>query len=313
MPTVPFFVGIDVSKDFLDVAMLPDDSAERIRNTKPGIKKIVASLKRCHLALVVLEATGGLEVPLVAALTSADIPVAVVNPRQVRDFARALGKLAKTDTIDARVLARFGEAVNPRAHVARDAKHQQLHAVLLRRRQIVEMITMETNRLRTAHSDVKGDIRAHVKWLQGRLTSIDEELLETVNLSQSWRQLVSLYQSVPGVGHVCALTLLVELPELGTLNRKEIAALAGLAPFNVDSGARRGRRAVWGGRPQVRRVLFMSVVCGLRYNAPIKAFYDRLRAAGKPAKVAITACMRKLLTILNEMSRSSARWAPRLA
>lgn len=298
---VSVFVGIDVSKQFLDVASQHRSEVVRLRNTRGGFKELLRLLKPHKVELVVLEATGGLEMPVVAFLADANVPVAVVNPRQVRDFAKALGKLAKTDSIDAVVLARFGEAVRPKVQVQRDAKAQQLHGLLGRRRQIVEMITMETNRMRTAHRDVVPDIRIHVTWLQKRLSKIEQELLATISFNEEWRRKDELMQSVPAVGQICSLTLLVELPELGQLNRKEIAALAGLAPFNVDSGTKRGRRSVWGGRSQVRRVLFMSVVAGLRYNALIREFYDRLRAAGKPPKVALTACMRKLLTVLNEI------------
>jgi transposase len=258
--------------------------------------------------VVVLEATGGLECPLVAALAAAHLPVVVVNPRQVRDFARATGRLAKTDAIDARVLAQFGEAVEPQPRPLPDQATQELAALVTRRRQLVQMLTAEKNRLRIAARPVRRDIQQHIRWLERRLDDLDGDLRKTIQSSPLWRDRDQVLQSAPGVGFVSSSTLLANLPELGRLNHKEIAALVGVAPLNRDSGAFRGRRTVWGGRADVRAVLYMATLVASRRNPVVKAFYDRLVAAGKPKKVALTASMRKLLTILNAMVRSHASW-----
>ena len=301
-------VGIDVAKDWLDVAEWPDGAAWRVPNDEPSIASLVERLRQREPAVVVLEATGGLECPLVAALAAAQLPVVVVNPRQVRDFARATGRLAKTDAIDARVLAQFGEAVEPRPRPLPDQATQELAALVTRRRQLVQMLTAEKNRLRIAARPVRRDIQQHIRWLERRLDDLDGDLRKTIQASPLWRDRDQVLQSAPGVGFVSSSTLLASLPELGRLNHKEIAALVGVAPLNRDSGTFRGRRTVWGGRADVRAVLYMATLVASRHNPVVKAFYERLVAAGKPKKVALTACMRKLLTILNAMIRNHASW-----
>jgi len=302
------YVGIDVAKDRLDVAQRPGTEAWWASNDEQGIADLVERLKALHPALVVLEATGGIELPLVGALAAARLPVVVVNPRQTREFARATGRLAKTDAIDAQVLARFAQAVQPALRPLPDAASQQLSSLLTRRRQVVEMLTAEKNRLRTAAPAVCDHIKEHILWLERSLSELDSELGQAIHSSDIWRAQNNLLQSAPGVGPVLSTTLLAELPELGSLNRKEIAALVGVAPLNRDSGILRGRRTVWGGRSQVRATLYMAALVATRFNPVIRAFYQRLEAAGKPKKVALTACMRKLLTILNAMVRHQIPW-----
>lgn len=310
MDPVNISVGIDVAKDWLDVAEWPDNAAWREPNDEPSIAALVERLRQREPAVVVLEATGGLECPLVAALAAAHLPVVVVNPRQVRDFARATGRLAKTDAIDARVLAQFGEAVEPQPRPLPDQATQELAALVTRRRQLVQMLTAEKNRLRIAARPVQRDIQQHIRWLERRLADLDGDLRKTIQSSPLWRDRDQVLQSAPGVGFVSSSTLLANLPELGRLNHKEIAALVGVAPLNRDSGTLRGRRTVWGGRADVRAVLYMATLVATRRNSVVQGFYDRLVAAGKPKKVALTACMHKLLTILNAMVRSHASWQP---
>jgi len=304
----PIYVGIDVAKDRLDVAQRPGTEAWWVTNDDRGIADLVARLKALRPTLVVLEATGGVELPLVGALAAVGLPVVVVNPRQTREFARATGRLAKTDAIDAQVLARFAEAVRPALRPLPDAASQQLSGLVARRRQVIEMLTAEKNRLRTAAPAVRDHIKEHILWLERSLSDLDSELGQAIHSSDIWRAQDNLLQSAPGVGPVLSTTLLAELPELGSLNRKEIAALVGVAPLNRDSGTLRGRRTVWGGRSQVRAALYMAALVASRFNPVIRAFYQRLEAAGKPKKVALTACMRKLLTILNAMMRHQAPW-----
>jgi len=269
---------------------------------------LVARLDQLRPALVVLEATGGMELPLVGALAAAGLPVVVINPRQAREFAKATGRLAKTDAIDAQVLAHFAEAVRPRLRPLADAAAQELSALMTRRRQLIEMLTAERNRLRTAAPAVRPDIQEHIRWLERRLADLDGDLSQTIRSSDIWREKDDLLQSAPGVGPVVSTTLLADLPELGALNRKEIAALVGVAPLNRDSGTLRGRRTVWGGRSKVRSALYMATLVATQRNPVIRIFYQRLLSAGKPKKVALTACMRKLLTILNAMIRSRTPW-----
>jgi len=302
------YVGIDVAKDRLDVAQRPGIEAWEVTNDDRGIADLVARLKALRPTLVVLEATGGIELPLVGALAAVGLPVVVVNPRQTREFARATGRLAKTDAIDAQVLARFAEAVRPALRPLPDAASQQLSGLVARRRQVIEMLTAEKNRLRTAAPAVRDHIKEHILWLERSLSDLDSELGQAIHSSDIWRAQDNLLQSAPGVGPVLSTTLLAELPELGSLNRKEIAALVGVAPLNRDSGTLRGRRTVWGGRSQVRTALYMAALVASRFNPVIRAFYQRLEAAGKPKKVALTACMRKLLTILNAMMRHQTPW-----
>jgi transposase len=305
---VPVYAGVDVAAAHLDVAVRPGGEAWRAANDEAGVAALAARLAALGPALVVLEATGRAEAPLVAALAAAGLPVAVVNPRQVRDFAKAVGQLAKTDALDAAVLARFGEAVRPEPRPLPDAATQELRALLARRRQLVEMLVAERNRLGGAPPRVRALVEAHVAWLRRQQAEVEAALAAAVRASPVWRAREELLRGVPGVGPVLALTLLAALPELGTLDRKGIAALAGVAPLNRDSGAARGRRAVWGGRAAVRAPLYMAALVAARHNPAIRAFYRRLRAAGKPPKVALTACMRKLLTILNAMVRDNTRW-----
>jgi transposase len=258
--------------------------------------------------MVVLEATAGMEMPVAAALAAIGLPVAVVNPRQVRQFARATGRLAKTDAIDAQVLAQFAQAVQPPLRPLPDADTQQLNALVTRRHQLVEMLAAEKNRLAQAAKSVRIDIQEHIRWLERRLIDLDRDLAATVHESPIWRETDNLLQSAPGVGPVLSTTLLANLPELGRLNGKQIAALVGVAPLNRDSGRFRGKRTIWGGRARVRTALYMGTLVATRYNPVIRPFYQRLLAAGKPKKVALTACMRKLVTILNAMVRSQSSW-----
>jgi transposase len=312
MDEVRRFVGIDVAKAALDVFMGSAGTAFTVVNDEVGIRDLVRRLVPADF--VILEATGGLETPVASALAAAGIAVAIVNPRQVRDFARATGRLAKTDRLDAELLAHFGAAVRPEARPLADEQAQALEALVTRRRQLVEMLTAEKNRRGRAPKVLHRSIDEHIRWLEKRLSGFDEELGELIHNTPLWRERDELLRSVPGVGKVLSSTLLAQLPELGMLNRKQIAALAGLAPFNRDSGSMRGSRCIWGGRAQVRRVLYMATVAGVRSNPTIRTFYLRLRANGKHAKPALIACMRKFLVILNAMIHHKTPWqTPALA
>ena len=262
--------------------------------------------------LVVLEATGGLETFLVGELAGAQLPVVVVNPRQVRDFAKAVGKLAKTDALDAQVLAHFGEATKPDLRPLPDDSTRELQALLARRSQVVEMVTAEKNRCRTATQRLQPQIQEHIRYMEKQLKELEQGLSELLSSSPVWRTKEKLLGSVPGVGPVLTVTLLAGLPELGRLDRREIASLVGVAPFNRDSGTLRGKRTVWGGRSSVRAALYMATLAATRYNSVMRAFYQRLLEAGKPKKVALTACMRKLLTILNAMLKHNLSWNSKL-
>lgn len=310
MSLSPIFVGIDVAKAHLDIALRPTGTRLTVTNDDAGIADLVAQLQEVSPTLIVLEATGGLQRLVVAALTAAGLPVVVVNPRQVRDFAKATGQLAKTDALDARALAHFAEAIRPEPRPVADADTEDLRALLARRRQLVAMRTAEQNRLGSAPRRLYADIEAHIAWLNDRLRTLDNDLDTALQASPVWRAREDLLRSVPGIGPVCARTLVLDLPELGTLSRQHLAALVGLAPFHRDSGTLRGTRTIWGGRAQVRTALYMSTLVAVRYNPVLKAFYQRLRAAGKLAKVALTACMRKLLTILNAMVKHQTPWQP---
>jgi transposase len=302
------FVGIDVAKAHLDIALRPTAEGWRVANDDAGITPLVARLQALQPALIVLEATGGLEVPVTAALSAVGLPVVVVNPRQARDFAKATGRLAKTDALDAHGLAHFAEAVRPVPRPLPDAQTQALSAQLARRRQLLDMLTAEKNRLHSAPRTIQGDIQAHITWLERRLAALNDDLGRAVRASPVWRAQDDLLQSTPGVGPVLSHTLVADLPELGTLSRQQIAALVGVAPLNRDSGTLRGKRTVWGGRAHVRAVLYMSTLVAVRYNPVLRTFYERLRRAGKASKVALTACMRKLLTILNAMVKHRTPW-----
>ena len=307
------YVGIDVSKEYLDVALRPSGEKLRVGNDDAGIAELVARMSAEKPTLIVLEATGGLQTSVVAAMALVPLPVAVVNPRQVRDFAKASGRLAKTDALDAAVLAHFGEAMKPEPRLLLDEQTAELEAMVTRRRQIVEMITAESNRLLACRSKaLRPSIKSHINWLKRQLKDVNHDLDDAVKRSPIWREKEQLLRSVPGVGRVLATTLLAELPELGQLGRKQVSALVGVAPLNHDSGKHRGVRRVWGGRAQVRRTLYMAALVASRCNPVISAFYQRLVAAGKAKKLALVACMRKLLTILNAMLHDSTPWRPAL-
>ena len=280
--------------------------------TPRGAKRSVISSPRDQSVLIVLEATGGYETACVIALLEAGHPsLAVVNPRQVRDFAKAQGKLAKTDRVDAQVIAEFAEAIRPTPRSFKDAQQQRLETLLARRQQLLQMIVAEQNRLELAPQELAKELRVHLRWLRKRLDDLDDKLKRLIKQTPLWREKDELLRSVPGVEDVTAQRLLASLPELGTLDRRQIAALVGVAPFNRDSGTLQGRRAVWGGRAPVRAALYMATLCASRFNPVIRAFYQRLRERGKPVKVALTACMRKLLTILNAMVKADQHWQDR--
>ncbi|MGE0646056.1 MAG: IS110 family transposase [Nitrospira sp.] len=305
------FVGIDVSKAQLDVALRPTGRFV-ISNDDAGIAQLVERLQATSPTLIILEATGGIELPLTGALAAAGLPVVVVNPRQIRDFAKALGQLAKTDALDAQVLAHFAEVVRPTPRPLPDAQTQELAALVTRRRQLIEMLTAEKNRVASARAVICKQLRAHITWLERALAQADTDLAEAIRQSPVWREKEELLRSVPGIGPVLTTTLLANLPELGTLTHKQIAALVGVAPLNRDSGTLRGKRTVWGGRAQVRAALYMAAIVAARFNPIIRIFYQRLCAAGKAKKVALVACMRKLLTIVNAMLKHRTPWCQRL-
>jgi transposase len=302
------YAGIDIAKHHLALALRPSGASIRFAHDEAGRRALVERLQAEAVHVVGLEATGGLESEVIAALAEAHLAVALVNPRQVRDFARALGRLAKTDKLDAAVLAHFGEAVRPTPYTLPDAATQTLHALVLPRHQLQDMLLAERNRRLTAHRSLHRQLDDHITWLQRQLSDTDDEWQRLIRDSPLWREADDLLQSVPGVGPVVSAIELAHLPELGQLNRRQIAALAGVAPFNRDSGTRRGQREVWGGRSQVRAAWYMGALVGTRYNSVLKTFYDRLRAAGKEAKVALVACMRKLLTILNAILKQRKPW-----
>ena len=302
------FVGIDVSKDQLEGAVVPDGTAFAFPNDESGIQQLIEHLRPLSPELIILEATGNLELPAAAALAATNFTVAIINPRQARDFARSTGRLAKTDRIDAVVLANFAQKVRPTPRPIPDDQRQRLSALLTRRRQIIGMQVAEKNRLSRAHPDVKPGLKAHLAWLKRELDDLDKDLEQEIRRSPIWREKASVLRSAPGVGPVLTTAMLAELPELGQLNRKQIAKLVGVAPLNRDSGWFRGKRSCWGGRAKVRRVLYMATLSATRHNPVIRSFYQRLTDAGKEHKVAMTACMRKLLTILNAMVRDMKPW-----
>jgi transposase len=303
------FVGIDVSKDRLDVHLRPSGEAFAVARDSEGVEALAARLLQLNPELVVLEATGGFETVVAAGLAAAELALAVVNPRQIRDFARATGRLAKTDPIDAAVIAHFAEAIRPQVRPIASEEARALGELVARRRQIIEMMTAERNRRRqlTVKRLIKGVDRV-LATLQAQLSELEADIDDAVRGTPAWREKEDLLTSVPGIGPNIARTLIAELPELGSLGRHQIAALVGVAPFNQDSGALRGRRCIAGGRMVVRNALYMSVLVAIRRNLPLAAAYHRLRAAGKPAKVAIVACMRKLITILNAILRDKQPW-----
>lgn len=304
---VGVFVGIDVSKAQLDVALRPE-TRWAVPNEATGIATAIARLQMIGPTLIVLEATGGMERPLVRALVAAALPVVVVNPRHVRDFAKATGRLAKTDRLDADMLAHFAEVIRPTVRPLPDVATQALAERSARRRQVVTMLTVEQQHLSSASPAVRKRIQHHLRWLTAELVRIDDELDQAIQQSPVWREKDAWLRSVPGVGPVVTTTLLANLPELGTLHHKQIAALVGVAPLNRDSGQWRGKRSVGGGRAQVRAVLYMGTLVATRFNPVIRAFYQRLLAAGKAKKVALIACMHKLLTILNALLKQRTAW-----
>jgi transposase len=310
MSATTCFVGIDVAKAQLDMALRPTGERWAVAHDEAGIAALVARRQALLPTLMVLDATGGYQRAVVAALAAARLPVAVVNPRHARAFAKATGQLAKTEALDARALAHFAEAVRPPPRPLPDAQADELRALLARRRQLVTRRTAEQNRLGSAPSRLQTDLQAHIIWLNARLARLDDDLDTTLRASPGWRERAELWRSVPGIGPVCTRTRLLDLPELGTLSRQRLAALVGVAPLNRDRGTRRGRRTIWGGRAHVRATLYLSTLVAVRYNAVLKVFYERLRAAGKPAKVALAACMRTRLTILNAMVKHHTPWQP---
>lgn len=307
------FAGVDVAKMHLDLAWGPAGAVERFTNDEVGVSSLIERLLQWHPTLVVLEATGGLEMLLAASGRAVGLPLAVVNARQVRDFAKATGRLAKTDRLDARVLAQFAQAVRPDARPGRNAAEQALVELVARRRQLVDMRAQEKTRLAMASPRQRESLQEHIAWLSERIARLDGDLNQRLRESDLWKTQVNLLRSAPGIGPVTVLVLLSHLPELGKLNRREIAALVGLAPFNRDSGFQRGRRTIWGGRAEVRSVLYMATLAATRGDNPIAAFHRRLVAQGKPAKVALTAAMRKLLTILNALMKQNQPWSPQHA
>ena len=301
-------IGIDISGKFLDTHILPDERAMRLANDAVGIEELVELAVESEASLVVMEATGGLESALAAECALSGIATVVVNPRQIRDFARSMGRLAKSDAIDAEVIARFGAAVRPEPRELPDEQSRQLRALVSRRRQVVVMIVAERNRLTRAGLPVRERIDKHIEFLNREVEEIDGEIEELIKGSPLWSEKAELLTQVPGIGEVSCMTLLSELPELGNLEARRIAALVGVAPMNRDSGAYRGRRSISGGRAGVRRTLYMATLSARRHNPVIREFYERLSAAGKPGKVAMVASMRKLLTILNAMLRDGSSW-----
>lgn len=303
------FVGIDVSKDHLDVHIRPTDEAFRVSYDDAGLAILLARLRALSPTLIVFEATGGYEVPLAATLASAELPVAIVNPRQIRHYGRAIGQLAKTDRLDARLIARFAEDVRPAARPVPDEQARALTELMARRRQLVEMLVAEQNRRRLVRDRrVQRQLDGHIAWLEEALRRLDHDLTTLVRATPAWREADDLLRSVPGIGPVTACTLIAELPELGRLDRRRIAALVGLAPFARDSGAFQGIRMITGGRPHIRKVLYMATLSAIKCNPTIRSFHYRLVAAGRPGKVAVTAAMRKLLTILNATLRDRRPW-----
>ncbi len=303
------YVGIDVAKTQVEVAVRPTDDRWEVPYDDAGVRQLVSRLKALEPALVLLEATGGLELPLVAALAIEELSVVVVNPRQAREFAKATGKLAKTDHLDAAAIAHFAEAIQPPARPLRDADTQILNSLVARRHQVMTMLVSEKNRLSSVTTAaVRPSIEEHISWLERALGDLDKSLRRTLRKSPVWREKDDLLRSVPGVGEQLSLALLAYLPELGALDRRQVAALVGVAPFNRDSGTLRGKRTVWGGRARVRAALYMGALAATRFNPVIRDFYQRLLAAGKPKKLALTACMRELLVILNSMVKHGSPW-----
>jgi transposase len=302
------FVGIDVSKGKLAVSVHGSSESWEFHNDAEGIPALVAFLQQVSPTLVVVEATGGYEMIMVAEVCAAKVPIAVVNPTRVRRFADSLGQLAKTDRIDARIIAHFASVVRPPVRTLQSEDEEYLAGLVERRRQLIVMLTAEKNRLHTSPLRLREGVADHVAWLEGQVKELEEEIDKMIRQSPLWQEKELLLRTVPGIGPITAATLLAELPELGQLDRKKIASLVGLAPFNKDSGIRRGRRRVFGGRASVRRTLYMAALAATKYNPVIRTFYESLLRRGKEKKVALTACMRRLLVILNAMIRKMEAW-----
>ena len=307
------YVGLDVAKAHIEAAVWPEARTWRVGHTEVALAALVQQIHALQPALVVLEATGGYETTLAGLLVAAGCPVAVVNPRQVRDFAKAIGQLAKTDTIDANVLALFAARIQPTPRPWPDTATQDLAALVARRRQLIEMLGAERNRLAVARRPLRRQLRDHIRWLERQLAAVDADIAGVIRQSPVWRDRDDLLRTVPGIGPQTASLLITYLPELGRLTRQQIAALVGVAPFPRESGRWRGRRVTWGGRAPVRAGLYMAALVATRHNPVLRTFYHRLLAAGKPKKVALVACMRKLLTILNAMVSHHQPWSPQLS
>jgi transposase len=311
---VESFVGIDVAKNTLDLRLEPAGESLHVAYDDAGVAEICRRLQAAPPTLIVMEATGGLETRLASELAAGGLPLAVINPRQARDFAKASGQLAKTDRVDAAVLANFARAIRPAVRPLKDADTRDLDDLVTRRRQLIDMRVQETLRLGSAGSKaLQKNLKAHIAWLDKRIADIDADLRQRLRTSDVWRAKDDLLRGIPGVGAVTTLTMLAKVPELGQLNRREIAKLTGVAPLSDDSGRHRGKRSIWGGRADVRAVLYMATVSAMGCNPAIKAFAERLKHAGKPAKVVIVACMRKLLTIMNSMMKNNTPWTPKTA
>lgn len=302
------YVGIDVGKTWLDVAVYGNDTVWHVSNDEEGVLKILARMKELKSKLIAVEATGGYEQLLVRTLLLNGLPVAVLNPTRVRALAKATGKLAKTDVIDARLIAEYAFKIQPPVLAPKKDPEIRLEELVTRREQLVEMCAAEQNRLGTVHESLAGDIREHIEWLKARIQALEAEINALIDKMPSWREQAERLDSIPGVGVITAVTVLAEMPELGQLDRQKIAALAGLAPFNRDSGQKRGKRRIFGGRKGARRVLYMACLSAIKCNPIIRSLYLRLMEKGKVFKVAITACMRKLLTIMNAMVRDKVNW-----
>lgn len=313
MSTSSVFVGIDVSKDRLDVAFRPSSQCLQFLNTDDGIDALIQALRPLAPVQIVLEATGSYHRLLLSRLVAASLSAIAINPRQGRDFARAIGRRAKTDSLDADILAEFGEKIRPELRPVPDEATQHLDALCTRRRQLVTILAGEKNRLHSSPTSLRPRIQKHIQWLKKEIQSIENDIDQQIRSTPAWRQKEDLMRSCKGIGPTTAHTMVASLPELGKLDRHQIAALVGVAPFNSDSGQHRGTRHIHAGRVDVRGVLYMATLTAIRYNQVIHAFYNRLIAAGKPKKVAITACMRKLLTILNAIVRSAKPWDPNFA
>ncbi|MDR3566681.1 MAG: IS110 family transposase [Candidatus Obscuribacterales bacterium] len=308
METQSVFVGIDISKDRLDAFVRPQGESFSIPNSDQGVGLLTERVGAFHPLVILLEATGGYETRIVAALAHAKLPVVLINPRQVRDFAKATGRLAKTDRIDAEIIAHFAEAIHPEPRLLPDEEHKELSALMSRRSQLIDMIVMEKNRLHTTTITVRSHIKSHLDWLQIQVRDVNSQIDQFIKQNPVLKRKVEIVTSVAGVGPTISRTLMAHLPELGQISNKKISALVGVAPFNSDSGGHRGKRIIWGGRNQVRSILYMGALVAVRHNPVIRKFYRRLLAAGKAKKVALTACMRKLLTILNAMVRDDSLW-----